>query len=1394
MRTITSNRNRFLRALCLLVLFISGSTGLAVFAQDVFVPPELEDWKEWVLADHPNIYCPINDTSRQRLPCVWISELNVDLTSGTNPRIDFRILGQADAPSHVELPSTDRRPVSVELNGSPASVGLVSDSPRVFVNRGAFNITGYIELDTIPRSLRVPKSAAIVKLSIDDEDIAAPRIEDGNLWLQAQALVQESENALRLDVYRRLRDDIPQLLDTRIRLSVDGEDRVETLGKPIPDGFRAISVTADVPVQVTEDGTFLVQVSRGLSWLVVRAVSEQVFNEFTPASRGPYWPMSETWVYNARTQHRTVDVEGVNPVDPTLVDSPFGSAPTYEVPLGSTLRLVNEQRGDPNPKPAIFNLSREIWLGFDGRSMVASDEIVADVQSELRIGADYELGTVSVDGANRLVTYLGDESDSETGITLHPSERRVESVSILESRSDISASGWLIDADSLNIDLNVPPGWKLLWTSGVDRVDESWLSSWWNLWDIFISVLIIVVLYRVGGVAVAIVVSIAILLGYQEHTAPAIGWLLLGLVLLLERQINSVVGRRVTQIVYWILLVPVAVISIFVAANNLRQAVYPQLDAAIGSAFMPVEVAAIDDETLTVDRRSMIMRDSFDLPSPTAKSDRLRTQARSGEAIDEEVVVSGSYDYAYQLGVGVQQPIVAVQTGPGRPTWNWDTVTLDWIGPVSKDQRIGLTFLPPPATRVVFVLIAVLHLLMLLVLVMAKVGDHIDIPPRLRRVASLLLLGVATSSVSASFPDSELLDELEQRLTALPDCVPGCASLERADLSMDDENELRINLTVLAGAKVAVPLPQSTPRTSLVEVSRDGIRQPLFHDSRGATFVEVAEGQNRLSMHFNVRGLHDLVIDFPQKAAHISKDVCCWHVAESVESNQQRIVLNRHQDDTDDVSLTSSTYEFERPLVVERTLDLRYEPTVHTTVRISENREENLSVEIPLLTGETVLDDHVAIRSGNVVVVFDPNVNVVSWRSSIRLDAELVISAPAYTERTEQWYVRGSDFWRFEGEGVTPSQSERNATVYLPRQGETLTLKLTEPKPVPGNTLTVKNVDLSSTVGSRASTHTAAFRIESSVADNFSIDLPTGSMLESMTIDGRDQPLSIGTLVNFAVSHGDHVYRVSWRMEEPLGWFYRTPELAISESSRNVSHTVQLAKNRWILFLGGPALGSAVLFWGVVIVTVLVGLTLTYLPRFPLSKLDAILIAVGATLANIWALLFVALWTLGIWWRARTKLDDLPLYAYRLIQIALGLLTVIGLLALFFTVLSALQSPPDMYITSSSILTDRSTYSPLDAHFLRWFADESTVNLTTAWVFSLPFWVYQLTMLAWSLWLVFALIKWVRATVTALSVPMLWGKYERRAVVEDQPTDDSGVVDSTDGETEEIDEESKPPE
>ena len=49
-----------------------------------------------------------------------------------------------------------------------------------------------------------------------------------------------------------------------------------------------------------------------------------------------------------------------------------------------------------------------------------------------------------------------------------------------------------------------------------------------------------------------------------------------------------------------------------------------------------------------------------------------------------------------------------------------------------------------------------------------------------------------------------------------------------------------------------------------------------------------------------------------------------------------------------------------------------------------------------------------------------------------------------------------------------------------------------------------------------------------------------------------------------------------------------------------------------------------------------------------------------------------------------------------------------------------------------------------------------------AWVFSLPVWVFSVLMLAWSLWLAFSLLGWLKWGWRCFSTEGLWRKVELR--------------------------------
>ena len=66
---------------------------------------------------------------------------------------------------------------------------------------------------------------------------------------------------------------------------------------------------------------------------------------------------------------------------------------------------------------------------------------------------------------------------------------------------------------------------------------------------------------------------------------------------------------------------------------------------------------------------------------------------------------------------------------------------------------------------------------------------------------------------------------------------------------------------------------------------------------------------------------------------------------------------------------------------------------------------------------------------------------------------------------------------------------------------------------------------------------------------------------------------------------------------------------------------------------------------------------------------------------------------------------------------------------------------------------------------LNWNMDRIESIMPTPWVLSLPQWIYHLLMLAWSLWLAFSLVSWLRWGWGCFSKDRLWMpvKWRRKA-------------------------------
>jgi hypothetical protein len=247
---------------------------------------------------------------------------------------------------------------------------------------------------------------------------------------------------------------------------------------------------------------------------------------------------------------------------------------------------------------------------------------------------------------------------------------------------------------------------------------------------------------------------------------------------------------------------------------------------------------------------------------------------------------------------------------------------------------------------------------------------------------------------------------------------------------------------------------------------------------------------------------------------------------------------------------------------------------------------------------------------------------------------------------------------------------------------------------------------------------------------------------------------------------GTHRFEIRFRTDTALGTLTRTPPLALGLPAANVNLVLDLPENRWLLATWGPPAGPAVLYWGELLVMILVAFALSRSGRTRLKFRDWLLLGLGFSTFSWSALIVVVVWLFAFDWRGREAQPHNE-SLFNLSQIGLALLTLVALASLVSAVPQGLLGSPDMHVTGNG-----ST-----AQALQWFADRSSDALPQASAISVPLWVYKALMLLWALWLANALIGWLRDAFGAWTKGGYWRNSPKPAPtaepVQEKPADAS---------------------
>ncbi len=1337
------------------------------------VPPALREWVPWVMRDAGEALCPEIAGTRT---CLALTTVQMDV-QGDLAR--FTLSGCAWAPSVLRLPGTGEWwPEQVRSGTVAVAVGRDGEFPSVRVPAGPFRVSGQLRWTRRPSQIPLPDGAALTLCTVDGR-VVEPS--EGQLWLQgrdpsaADVEVADTSGALRLKVYRQVQDGVPMQLVTRMEFSVSGRARRVELGGILPEGSLAVRLEADVPAQLSGDGRLSLTARAG-TWNVVVGSVWMVPPASVSASRtADPWPAQEVWSFQAAPGLRTVQASGGTPVDARQAGVPdaWAALPSWSLERGASLEFKQSLRGDPVTDSVRTALERGVWIDFDGSGATVVDDIAGQILRPVRLSVDapLELGRLVRNGHALVVTSV---ATGEQGVALQPGAASLHLVSRLVhplgAALPAGPAGWEFSSGTWTV--HVGPGWRILDLLGPGRSFGTWAAEW-NLWSIFLVVLTAALLGRVAGWPVGVAAAGLFVLGWQDGIGTG-WWLHLAVALLVWALVRErFTGSRFEMGVrVWAALAALGVLLglLPMTVKQVRLVVHPSLDRGAGNlqydkvSSLPTEPSS--EYGAGEGDRSAGVGESRSANSASMEAMAKQSDGLLGEDVDPsdasviDAILANAGNRAAGDGMASRTNSVmggsaaaptadddpfltgGVQTGPGEPTWDFASASLAWDGPVVPGQRVRVVAAPPWAMRlwrVVLVSGAWLLAWFLLRSAAPGIASRIRLPVGRKLSILPLVLLLASAAPAGEPPAQGVLDDLREHLLAPEPCGVGCARWDAIRVSIRGDLAT-IDLEAHAVARGAIVLPAFSWTPLSLSVPRGAAG-----GGENGSWVVVEPGIQTVRLTGRVRG-GDFLVTFPEGSQDAprrkSVEAPGWQGDES-EGNSLHLVRSAGPVVSQaSASRDSSKAELAPLALVRRDLVLGREWTVQTQVRRVSGFTGAMALDIPLLEGETVLGNLV-VAGGHVKAVLPAGIAEMSWSSRLPTGGTILLRSPPGAPWTEQWSLDASERWHVATTGLPRSQGV--PATWHPVPGESLRVEIRVPRPLEGPVVTVQSARLEVDPGRDVSQVVLKAEILAGLGGEILVRLPEGARVKSVQVQGAERTPVRAMDGRFRVEMPPGQWTMEMRWMQPSGGAFlrRAPSVELSAPGANATTVLAPPVGGWIVALGGPGDGPAMLWWGVVFAMGLFAFGLSRIPGQPLGFASWFLLFLGTSTVSKLTLFPFAAWVGLLVVRDRLDPRTLPPKAFQTLQVLVVLATALAWVWLLATIPIGLLGTPDMLIVS-----------PQYEH--AWFVDRFSGELPRPWELVLPLWLWRGLLLVWSLWLAASCLKWATWGWNAFSRGGIW--------------------------------------
>jgi len=1389
-------RNAWLGAILTVVLasFLWGGTALAA-TSDSEIPESLKPWKGWVLHGQEAWLCPEVAGNRNRAFCAWPGELKLEVARQAGG-MKFSQNWELQHESVVPLPGNRKHwPQQVMVDGRAHPVLMSGGVPVMWLAKGRHTVSGWVSWQERPQAIDIPENVALVSLVIDGKAVLPLERHGRALTLGAQedAATREGDS-LDVQVFRKLTDAIPARLTTQLRLKVSGKAREWNMPDILPAHFVPVRISSPWAVRLDTDGRLQVQVMPGQAVIEIEARLDELLESVEPVF-SPEHPQ-EVWSYESVPGLRTTVVspdEKMLSVDPRQAGVPpqWLSLPAFVVNPGARVQIEERSRGQRGGQR--LTLKRNMWMDFSGEGFFARDRIEGTMRQGWRfdVAAPYKLERADSLAVNTrsatndlsaalLVTAGADETLSgvewrQMYVTLNAGVRLAAG-----AFSRVPVTGWQQPFDSVDTHLRMPYGYRLLAVPGADSVSGNVWVERWTILDIFLAAFIALMAWRLFGMAGGMVAAVYLALAMHE-SGPVLSFGAIVILALLCRALPEGRLRKALLIGGRIALLCFVGAALVFIPMQIRTALYPQLE---GSATVGIESVAAEKAT---DKKSMNVtlygaidygftqlrekaspepKDSSPPPSPALAADTTELEEPDPGAIVEKFMHAQDYEKPEPRQRYSQSTVT--QAGDGEPAWELGhRYTLHWSGPVTQAQSVRLVVSPPWLTRSLRLLIVAL--LGWLVWRSARVvfpgagtssswwrlGEPKVLPSSATAALSVLCLAgfvaaglglsapaAAATSEGSAFPSDGLLGELKARLLKAPECSPACADVPKVRLDAD-ASQLKAVLVAHVEAATSLALPEPDEHLTLRSARANGEMRPVLRVG-GKNYIALPRGVHHVQLEYAFSG-DSASLGFPVRPAQIEFGSAHWQVEGVDEERLLGETLNFTRVPTapfvnqegGNAAVSSAAQQFPPFVRVQRNFVFDLDWSVRTQVMRIAPEEGGFTFPVPLLLGEHVTTPELKIQDGRALAVFATKTNSASWAARLDKARNVVeLRAPPLTEYVESWSITVNPSWHLEWDGVpvTPISNGQDVEFHFdPLPGEKLVLTLTQPVKTEGGIHAIDRVGLKHAIGQHASDITLEFSLRASQGGEHFITLPPELEVFRVRRDGavlnlqpRENRLSL------PVSPGGQTYTIQLRHQGDIGFSMSSPDINLGLPTANIDLRTVFGEQRWILAASGPAVGPAILYWGELLVALLLAFLLAKSGISSLKRWQWFLLVLGFSTFSWVMLLITTLWLLAINWSVQPP-SSCSVRRYNTVQAGIVVLTVVMLAWLIRTVPEGLLGVPDMGIRG---------YGP-GGNELAWFVDRSEAQLPVVTVFSLPIWVYRAFILVWTLWLANILIRWL---------------------------------------------------